>query len=222
MCYAFGFWLVGVSRQQSVSSLASKQSFLSKGGSPACGGTAIDKKVKSALFKHSLKLHAYSRFITPLFIDLTIIFRQCKQHANQKPKHFRKDPKRMRKELKRAFTVSEFQDGKPSSDDNNHLLYSLSLIARGHQRELHLEKSMNNVRCSLGLYNNHPLAQTILLGAPKRTAAFKTSGAKQLNHVRGTDGWWRTIMMIEVRFFQLVQLPSYDRFPAEPYCFICF
>lgn len=35
-----------------------------------------------------------------------------------------------------------------------------------------------------------------------REAAFKKRGTKQLNHVRGTDGWWLSMMVIEVRCFQ--------------------
>jgi hypothetical protein len=71
--------------------------------------------------------------------------------------------------LRRTHTISNFQDGTPAKSDGESASFTLSLIARGNQkRELHSEKSMNNVRCSLGLYMNYPLANDILSGARKR------------------------------------------------------
>lgn len=59
---------------------------------------------------------------------------------------------------------------------------------------------MNGMRQFVGLYKNYKLADDILKGASKREKAFKASGAKQLNHVRGTDGWFRSMLVLEVRF----------------------
>ena len=61
------------------------------------------------------------------------------------------------------------------------------------------ERTMNNVRFGVGLYRNFPLANAILAGSYKRETALKQSGHKQMNHVRGTDGWWRSMLVIEDR-----------------------
>jgi len=59
--------------------------------------------------------------------------------------------------------------------------------------------AMNRVRLGVGLYRNFPLAHLTLANSPKRKAAFRKRGHKQMNHVRGTDGWWRTLLVIEDR-----------------------
>lgn len=61
------------------------------------------------------------------------------------------------------------------------------------------ERAMNHVRLGVGLYKNFPLAHAALEGSEKREAALKESGHKQMNHVRGTDGWWRSMLVIEDR-----------------------
>jgi putative membrane protein len=61
------------------------------------------------------------------------------------------------------------------------------------------ERAMNHVRLGVGLYKNFPLAHATLEGSEKREAALKESGHKQMNHVRGTDGWWRSMLVIEDR-----------------------
>ena len=58
---------------------------------------------------------------------------------------------------------------------------------------------MNTVRHSVGLYLYYPLANSILDGSSKREIAFKLSGIKQMNHVRGTDGWFKSMFVLEVR-----------------------
>ena len=57
---------------------------------------------------------------------------------------------------------------------------------------------MNKVRYAVGLYQNHPLAQAILDGTLQREHALQHAGAKQMNHVRRTDGWWLSMFVIEV------------------------
>jgi putative membrane protein len=59
--------------------------------------------------------------------------------------------------------------------------------------------AMNEVRLKVGLYQNFPLANAILHGSHRREVALKKSGDKQMSHVRGTDGWYRSIMIIEDR-----------------------
>jgi hypothetical protein len=123
------------------------------------------------------------------------------------------------------LSLADFADGKPTNGKGNQGIFSMSLVARG-EKDLHKEKSMNGVRYSLGLYANYPLANGILCGGAKRCvdeyrfdvlivrldvdyanvlspflkreAAFKKGGAKQMNHVRGTDGWTRTLFVSEV------------------------
>lgn len=76
---------------------------------------------------------------------------------------------------------------------------------------------MNGVRQLVGLYKDFILADDILKGASKRQKAFKASGNKQLNHVRGTDGWFRSMLVLEVR------LPSASCLPYPNYCaHLCF
>ena len=66
--------------------------------------------------------------------------------------------------------------------------------------------SMNTVRHSVGLYLNYPLANSILDGSSKREIAFKLSGIKQMNHVRGTDGWFKSMFVLEVRLVVLLHV----------------
>ena len=66
--------------------------------------------------------------------------------------------------------------------------------------------SMNTVRHSVGLYLNYPLANSILDGSSKREIAFKLSGIKQMNHVRGTDGWFKSMFVLEVRSVVLLHV----------------
>jgi hypothetical protein len=71
-------------------------------------------------------------------------------------------------EMQRTVRFADIQDGRPGFDAGNEL-FSLSLIARGHQKnELHSEENMNNVRCQLGLYKNYPLAYSILINSSRR------------------------------------------------------
>jgi len=58
---------------------------------------------------------------------------------------------------------------------------------------------MDEVRWKVGLYQNFPLANAILKGSSKREKALQESGFNQMNHVRGTDGWWRSMLVIEDR-----------------------
>mmetsp|Transcript_17810 Transcript_17810/g.44437 ORF Transcript_17810/g.44437 Transcript_17810/m.44437 type:complete len:498 (-) Transcript_17810:69-1562(-) len=58
---------------------------------------------------------------------------------------------------------------------------------------------MDEVRWKVGLYQNFPLANGILRNSQKRETALMKSGDKQMNHVRGTDGWWLSMLVIEDR-----------------------
>lgn len=109
-----------------------------------------------------------------------------------------------KQEMQRQHTFAQFQDGTPSKGDGAMLINSLSLIARGNKRrDIHNEKSMNDVRNAVGLYTiRYPLAHSFLEGATKRESAFKKSGTKQMNHVRGTDGWFRSMLVLEVRIYE--------------------
>ncbi len=76
-----------------------------------------------------------------------------------------------RKVPKRQEAISIYQDGAPSKRDGELLLHSLSMIARGNSRkDIHKEKAMNDLRQSVGLYMNYPLANDMLAGALKRYA----------------------------------------------------
>mmetsp|Transcript_59228 Transcript_59228/g.171144 ORF Transcript_59228/g.171144 Transcript_59228/m.171144 type:complete len:419 (-) Transcript_59228:179-1435(-) len=114
---------------------------------------------------------------------------------------------RIRKVLKRG-TFAEFMDGAPSRRDGEKLLHSLSMIARGNlKKDIHKEKVMNDMRYSVGLYNKYILANEMLSGSGKREKAFKAGGHKQMNHRRGTDGWFLSMFVLEVRAFDNYLLP---------------
>jgi hypothetical protein len=82
--------------------------------------------------------------------------------------------------MQRTLTFSDFQDG--AAPKENDFLHSLSMIARGNnKRERHTEKSMNDVRHSVGLYMSYPLANGILAGATKRYANEANSITADLN-----------------------------------------
>lgn len=69
----------------------------------------------------------------------------------------------------RNGNFSNYQDGAPSKGDGELLLNSLSMIARGNfAKDIHREKSMNDVRHSVGLYVNFPLANDLIAGERKR------------------------------------------------------
>lgn len=71
--------------------------------------------------------------------------------------------------MKSRATYADLQDGKPSKGDGQLLLHSLSMIAQGHTKDdIHKEKSMNDVRHSLGLYLTYTLANDLLAGSLKR------------------------------------------------------
>ena len=98
--------------------------------------------------------------------------------------------------LPRFVSLSDFQDGGPSQELRESLSrFSFRSTFRGAGRE----SNMNGFRQLVGLYKNYPLADQILEGSSRRQAAFKESGKKQLNHVRGTDGWFRSMLVLEVR-----------------------
>lgn len=105
-------------------------------------------------------------------------------------------------------SMADFQDGKRfSAMENTSILRDTAEAFHNvSQRFLGNESgtrnaygAMNTVRLRVGLYRNFPLARDILDGAAKREAALKKSGHKQMNHVRGTDGWWRSMLVIEDR-----------------------
>lgn len=78
-------------------------------------------------------------------------------------------PEARKQNLMRMMTFTSLMDGAPSKRDGEALLYSLSMIARGNnKKDIHKEKSMNDVRFSVGLYNDYPLANDILAGSLKR------------------------------------------------------
>jgi hypothetical protein len=102
----------------------------------------------------------------------------------------------MNKQLSNLVSFSDFQDGASSSYKRGS--FSLSILLKGDKDTLHREKSMNGVRQFVGLYKNFKLADDILTGASTRENAFKRSGVKQMNHARGTDGWFRSMFVLEV------------------------
>ena len=66
--------------------------------------------------------------------------------------------------------------------------------------ELHMrEADMNHIRLSTGLYKGYPLAQALLKGAPAREKILKEHGVKQTNHIKGTDGWMKSMCAWEPR-----------------------
>ena len=66
-------------------------------------------------------------------------------------------------------TYAQFQDGMSSSHDIENQTFSFSKVAgKRNAKALHREKSMNDVRHSVGLYKDYPLANAMLAGAPKR------------------------------------------------------
>jgi len=96
-----------------------------------------------------------------------------------------------KKAVNHLISFSDFQDG-GSTPKRLSFLGSIG-------NSIHRETSMNGVRQLVGLYKDFILADDILKGASKRQKAFKASGNKQLNHVRGTDGWFRSMLVLEVR-----------------------
>lgn len=71
------------------------------------------------------------------------------------------------------------------------------------------EATMNNVRFQIGLYKNYPLAQSLLAGATKREKILKENGIKQTDHIKGTDGWMRSMMAVEPRCFDNIFVPCF-------------
>jgi len=67
--------------------------------------------------------------------------------------------------------------------------------------------TMNHVRLGVGLYQNHPLANDMLLHSSTRETALQEGGAIQMNHVRGTDGWWRSFFIIQDRALDTILGP---------------
>ena len=66
-------------------------------------------------------------------------------------------------------TYVQFQDGMSKSHDIENQKFSFSKVARiNNNKALHQEKSMNDVRHSVGLYKDYALANAMLAGAPKR------------------------------------------------------
>ena len=117
----------------------------------------------------------------------------------------------MREPLSKQYSIhhlisfSDFQDGGPSPPK-----MSLSFLGSFGNNSIHRESSINAVRQVVGLYKNFVLADEILKGSSKRERAFKTSGTKQLNHVRGTDGWFRSMLVIEVRLMIICGCNQYS------------
>lgn len=56
------------------------------------------------------------------------------------------------------------------------------------------EANMNNIRLSIGLYKGYPLAQSMLNGATIREKILKEHGVKQTDHIKGTDGWIKSMV----------------------------
>ena len=121
---------------------------------------------------------------------------------------------------KGRLCIADFQDGKRYSgaEESTSILRSTAdvfqnvstrLDATKLKQQLHQNQppeqrtrqsaAMNAVRLKVGLYQNFPLANAILHGSHRREVALKKSGDKQMNHVRGTDGWYRSIMIVEDR-----------------------
>mmetsp|Transcript_8461 Transcript_8461/g.20368 ORF Transcript_8461/g.20368 Transcript_8461/m.20368 type:complete len:446 (+) Transcript_8461:146-1483(+) len=106
------------------------------------------------------------------------------------------------KPLTRLNSLSDFQDGGPSHQRRSSLQFSFRSTFNNNTanpERLAKENDMNGFRQFVGLYKNFPLADDVLKGASYRQEAFKESGKKQLNHVRGTDGWFRSMLTLEVR-----------------------
>ena len=56
------------------------------------------------------------------------------------------------------------------------------------------EANMNHIRLSIGLYKGYPLAQAMLNGATIRERILKEHGVKQTDHIKGTDGWMKSMV----------------------------
>jgi hypothetical protein len=69
----------------------------------------------------------------------------------------------------RPTTYVQFQDGMSASHDIENQRFSFANVARGNiSKALHQEKSMNDVRHSVGLYKDYALANAMLAGSSKR------------------------------------------------------
>ena len=122
---------------------------------------------------------------------------------------------------KRLLSMADFQDGKRHSgglettsilQDTAEAFHNISTrFGFSHNKDLNKEngggnknheariRAMNHVRLKVGLYQNYPLANAILRGSDAREKALRRGGHKQMNHVRGTDGWWRSMLVVEDR-----------------------
>lgn len=58
------------------------------------------------------------------------------------------------------------------------------------------EVNMNHIRLSIGLYKGYPLAQAMLNGSTTRERILKEHGVKQTDHIKGTDGWMKSMVRI--------------------------
>jgi hypothetical protein len=59
-------------------------------------------------------------------------------------------------------------------------------------------EDMDRFRHSMGLYHEYALAESMIGGEKERDKALLESGGKQLNHVKATDGWLRSMITIDV------------------------
>jgi len=111
----------------------------------------------------------------------------------------------------RLDSLADFQDGKRfSPEENTSILQDvtqtfhkvstkLGFLQSAPTNNAKLESAMNRVRLEVGLYRNFPLAHNALSHSQKRVAALKENGQKQMDHVRATDGWWRTLLVVDER-----------------------
>uniref|UniRef100_A0A7S1VRX8 Bestrophin homolog n=1 Tax=Grammatophora oceanica TaxID=210454 RepID=A0A7S1VRX8_9STRA len=66
---------------------------------------------------------------------------------------------------------------------------------------------MASIRLNLGLYGTYPLAKALLKHAAKRHAFLKQMGHKQIRSVKGTDGWFASILLWDARALDNVIWP---------------
>ena len=112
---------------------------------------------------------------------------------------------------KGRISVADYQDGKRrhAAMESTSILRDTAIVFQNVSTRMGFTvvkpieqtpvQRMDEVRWKVGLYQNFPLANAILKASHKRETALQKSAHKQMNHVRGTDGWWRSMLVIEDR-----------------------
>jgi hypothetical protein len=66
------------------------------------------------------------------------------------------------------------------------------------EEDINESEFMQTVRKSIGLYTSYPFAQALLEGEKIRENTLRKNCRKQINHVKGTDGWIKSMLVLEV------------------------